>query len=215
MTVSDIIQEVRQIVQQTNAANSSVSDSILLSWINACTLELCARITTLPKVSVPGITAASTITLSQNLLRLDFASISDGATPPVYRPLETIDFVNFARINPDWQNQIVSQPRQLVRMTDLTWMMFPPPDAIWTGKSVSIYGSVLPTALTLTSESPALPIVTHQVYPHYCAWKFFLAINNPERANSEYATYDTLRKIVTSTATSTTGSLLSLKIRGM
>ena len=212
MTVQDIIDEVRQIVQETDPNNTHASDSTILGWINACTLALCSDIKTLPKVSVTGQVAAATLTFPTNLLRLDFASISDGTT---HFPLETMDFVNFARITPDWENQPTNKPNLLIRMTDLNWMMFPNPDATWTGKSLTIIGSVLPTPMTSPNDSPSLSIVLHPAYPHYCAWKFFLLLNNPERAGAEYSAYDGLRKQNIGTATSSTGSQLCFKLRGM
>ena len=212
MNVQSITDETRQICQELDPNNTHASDSVILGWINACTLSLCSAIDTLPKVSVSNIVAASTITFPTNLLKLDFASITDGTT---YFPLETIDFVNFSRINPGYQNQPTSKPAMLIRMTDLDWMMYPAPDATWTGKAMTIIGSVLPTPLTGPTDSPQISITLHPAYPHYCAWKFFLLLNNPERAGAEYSAFDGLRKQNTGTATNTTGSLLSLKIRGM
>lgn len=213
MTAQEIIDEVRQICQETDPNNTHASDSVILGWINACTISLCSWINTLPKVAVTGQVAAATLTFPTNLLRLDYASMYDGTS--TYYPLETIDFVNFVRLNPDWENQAVGQPDTLVRMTDLTWKMYPPPDSTWTGKTLSIYGSVHPTALTSVNSSPDISVVMHPVYPHYCAWKFFLLLNNPERAAAEYATYDGLRRQNLRTTTSTIGSQLSLKMRGM
>lgn len=212
MTVQEIITRTRQIVQQTNPNNSTVSDSTILSWVNEATMQICSFLTTLPKESVSGVTASATLTLATDLLRIDFASLYDGST---YHPLVTEDFNNFVRMNPDWQNQPSGKPSHLVRMTNLNWMMWPTPDATWTGKTVAIYGSVLPDDLTSTSESPAVSVALHHAYPHYCAWLFFLALNNPEKAAAEYSIFDSIRKINTKTATATQGSLLSLKMRGM
>lgn len=209
MTVASIIQEARQIFQQTVEANSAITDSQLLQFINECTLQLCSYFNTLPKTSVAGVTAAATLTLDDNLLKLDHASIYDGTT---YFPLETTDFVNFARNNPDWENTPTGKPSVLVRMTDLTWKMYPAPDATWTGKTVSIYGSVLPADLTLTTEAPPVSLAMHPAYPHYCAWKAWLVLNDPVRASQEYAIFDSIRKINTATATTTRGSLLSLRM---
>ena len=212
MTAQDIIDEVRQICQETDPNNSHATDAVILGWINSATLSLCASIATLPKVSVSGQVAADTLTLPTNLLRMDFASITDGTT---HFPLETIDFVNFVRINPGYENQPHSKPAMLVRMTDLNWMMYPNPDASWTGKALTIIGSVLPTPLTSVNDSPALSITLHQAYPHFCAWKFFPLLNNPERADAEYSVFDGLRKQNIGTATSTTGSQLAFKLRDM
>ena len=209
MTLAEIITRTRQIVQQTTASNSAVSDSTITQWANECTLALCSSINTLPKESVAGIVAADTITFDKTLLRIDYAAISDGTT---YFPLKTIDFNNFIRQYPNFLNENDGQPQMLVRMTDKNWMMFPNPDTDWTGDSVAIYGSVLPDDLTLTTEEPPLSVTLHHAYPHYCAWLFFLALNQPEKAAAEYATFDGLRKLNMKTATSTRGSLLSLRM---
>lgn len=209
MTVAQIVTRVRQIVQQINPNNSVVSDATILGWINECTLVLCSTINTLPKESVGSIVAADTITFDKTLLRIDHAAISDGTT---YFPLKTIDFNNFIRIYPEFLNQTDGKPEMLVRMTDKNWMMFPNPDTTWTGKAVAIYGSVLPDDLTATTEEPPLSVTLHHAYPHYCAWLFFLALNQPEKAANEYATFDGLRKLNMKTATSTRGSLLSLRV---
>jgi hypothetical protein len=208
MTVAQIIEKVRAIVQQKTAANSIKSDASILIDINECTLTLCSALTTLPKESITGLVVADTITFGRDVLRLDYAAIVDGTT---YHILDTIDFPNFVRLNPNWQQVTDSMPTHLVRMTDLTWMMYPPPDATWTGKVLSLYGSVTPDDLTATTEEPPISRTMHHAYPHYCAWLFFLALNNPERAASEYAIFDSIRKTNTKTATSTKGSLSALR----
>jgi hypothetical protein len=214
MTAQDIVDAVRQIVQETDPNNTHRTDSTILADINACTLQLCAQINTLPKVSVTGVVAADTITMPTNLLRLDFASISDEASTPAYTPLDTMDFVNFVRLYPNWQNQPDNKPAILVRKTDLTWQMYPYPDSTWASKALTLIGSVLPTPLTAFTQSPDISITLHPAYEHYCAWKFFLALNNPERAGQEYVVFDGIRKLNQGTATSTTGSQLSFKLRG-
>ena len=215
MTLQDIITEVRQICQEVSTTNTHASDSVITGWVNACTLQLCASISTLPKVSVPAIVAAGTITFPTNLLKLDYASIYDGQK---HTKLDTIDFPNFQRITPMWEDQQANKPTTLVRMDDLNWMLWPTPDAASLGKPMTIIGSVLPTPLAYPADladSPAISIAMHPCYSHYCSWKFFLLLNNPERASAEYAAFDGLRKLNTQASTSSTGSLLSFKIRGM
>ena len=208
MTVAQITERVRQIVQQKTAANSIVSDAGILVWINEATLALASMLTTLPKESITGLVVADTITFDRDVLRLDYAAIVDGTN---YHVLDTIDFPNFVRLNPNWQQASAGLPTTLVRMTDLNWMMYPAPDATWTGKTLSLYGSVTPDDLTLTTEEPPISRTLHHAYPHYCAWLFFLALNNPERAAAEYAIFDSIRKTNTKTATSTKGSLAALR----
>ena len=212
MTLQDIITETRQIVQQTNPNNSQASDSMITAWANLCTMQLCSSLTTLPKESVTGIVAAEIITLPADFLKLDYVSIVDGQG--LHTNSGTIDFVNFSRITSGWEDQEANKPATLVRMTDTTWMMFPKPDASWVGKAMTIIGTKLPADMSATSDVPALSPVLHPCYAHFCAWKFFLLINNPERASSEYSVFDSIRKMNQQTATNTTGSLQSFKIRG-
>lgn len=215
MTAQEIINEIRGLVQETDPSNTHRSDALLLSDINACTLSLCSIIKTLPKEKDTTLTAADAVTVSADMLTIDYASISDGATVPKHSVLITTDFINFVRLNPTWEDAADGKPSHLVRMTDTSWMMWPNPDTTWTGKGLTLVGSYVPDAITDASSSPAVSVVLHPCYSHYCAWIFFLILNDTERAAAEYAIYNGLRKINTKTATSTTGGLQSLKIGGM
>lgn len=210
MNYQDIITEARGIVQETDPNNSHATDATLLGWANACTLQLFSLLGTYPKASIPGIVAADTITLPVSLLRLDSAAIADASGN--YQDLATVDFNNFNRENRGWRNTQDGQPQMLVRLNDTQWMMYPNPDANWVGKSLSLYGSVLPTPDTDVNASPPINQSIHCAYPHYVAWKFFLLLNNPERAQTEFLLYDGLRSINTGTATSTNGTLKRLRM---
>ena len=210
MTLQDIITEVRQIVQQTDPNNTQASDSVITGWANDCTIQLCSTLATLPKETFSSVIAADTITLDTDLIKLDFASISDGTT---HFPLETLDFNSFVRRYPDYQNQPDGKPSMIIRMTNVEWMMFPPPDATWTGAAMTLIGSAVPTAMSATTSTPPFSQVMHPAYPHYCAWKFFLLLNNPQRASDEYAIFDGIKKMNTFTTTNTRGSLLSFRVK--
>lgn len=211
MTVAEITAEVRQIIQQVNTSNSNVSDSAILGWINACTLQLCSIISTLPKTEFT-LVAAATLTLDQALLKVDFCSIVDSITGK-HSPITTIDFNNFVRNHPNYQDEPAKRPQFLVRKTDLTWDMWPSPvGTSFAGANVTLVGTTIPANLTLTTQEPPVSKAMHTVYPHYCAWKAFLLLNNPERAAAEYAMYDALKKINMQATTSTTGNLLSFKV---
>lgn len=212
MTAQKIIDQVRAICAETDPNNTHHSDSLIIDDINACTLAFCSNIKTLPKVKDTSLTAADAITVPATILRIDYASISNGATPAVHAPLTTMDFVNFAREHYGWEDTADSKPTHLVRMTDLSWMMWPNPDATWTGKTITLVGSTVPTDLTVATETPPLSVVLHSAYVHFCAWIFFQVINNPEWAASEYAIFDGLKKINIGTATSTQGSQQQLRM---
>ena len=214
MTAAEIITRVRQLVQETDSANAHATDATILSWLNEACLQLVATIKTLPKESITGEVAADTVTLATDVLRVDFVAISDGASTPTYQNLETIDFNNFVRMFPNWLNQADGKPTHFVRMTETNWMMWPPPDTTWTGKSLAIYGAVKPDDMTATTETPSVPLVFHSALVHYCAWLYFLLLNNPDKAAGNFATFDALRKLNLQTGTSTTGSLQSFRVRG-
>ena len=193
-------------------ANATVSDTLLLTWIDAATLQLFSFLNTLPKGPVAGLVAANTLTMPANLLKLDYASIlSPSGT---HLPLATIDFDNFIRQNAGWEDTIATQPTQLIRLDDTTWMMFPKPSADFLGKAVTVYGTINPVTPATPSSSPQINMVMHCAYPHYLAWKYFLQLNDPTRAAGEYQAWDSLRKQNQRTATCTSGSLQSLKMPG-
>lgn len=204
MVNQDIIEEARGLFQETDPNNTHVSDALLLTWIDACTLQLFSILNTLPKSSVSGVVAADTITLPASLIKLDYASILNPSG--THNRLNTTDFSNFIRLNPGWEDQPVGVPHTLVRMDDLTWMMFPKPDATYTGKALTLYGTVNPITPATANSSPQISIVMHCVYPHYLAWKAWLVINDPQRAGLEFNVYNDLRKQNTKAATTTTGS---------
>lgn len=212
MTAQDIINEVRGLVQETDPNNTHRGDDLIVGDINACTLSLCSIIKTLPKEKDATLVAADAITVSSDMLTIDYASISDGATTPKHSPLITTDFVNFSRENPEWEDAVDGKPSHLVRMTDTSWMMWPNPNITWTGKGITLVGSYIPDAITAVGSSPAVSRTLHPCYSHFCAWIFFMVLNNPERAAAEYAIYDGLRKLNTKTATSTTGSQQSFRM---
>ena len=212
MTAQQIINSVRELVQENDPNNCHHSDSLIIDDINACTLALCSGIKTLPKVKDVSLVVADAVTVPSNMLRIDYASMSNGATPAVHSPLITIDFPNFSKEHIGWEDTADGKPTHLVRMTDQSWMMWPNPDATWTGKTISLVGSGVPADLVASSGSPALSIVLHRAYVHFCGWIYFQVLNNPERAASEYAIFDALRKMNVGTATSTRGSMQFMRM---
>ena len=204
MTNQEIIDEARGIIQETDPDNTHVTDTLMLTWIDACTLQLFSLLNTLPKSSVTGITADDTVTLPEQLLKLDYVSIVDANDK--HYPIKTTDFNNFIRLNPGWEDQEDGRPTVMVRMTDAIWMMFPNPDTDWDGKTLTLYGTVNPVTVATAISSPQISIVMHPCYPHFIAWKSFLVLNDPQRALTEYHIFNDMRKQNTRTATSTTGS---------
>lgn len=213
MLNSEIISEARGIIQELDADNSHVSDATFLQWIDACTLQLASLLNTLPKEKIQTVYADDTVTLPSKMIRLDFATIAD-AVAGVHHPLTTMDFVNFCKLFPEWEDQADGDPTYLIRMTDTQWMMWPPPNASAKSNLLTLVGSVNPTTGAVSTGSPELSQTLHPAYPHYLAWKAFMVLNNPARAQEEFNIFDGIRKMNMRTATSTTGSLLAIKVRG-
>lgn len=205
MINQDIISECRGIIQETDPNNSHVTDALLLTWIDACTLQLFSILNTLPKSNIPGIVAANTITLPNTVLKLDYVSILDQSGNHI--TLTTTDFNTFVRTNPGWEDNQPSTPSLMIRMDDLNWMLWPKPNTEFVGQPMSIYGTINPITPATTFSSPQISVTMHVAYPHYLAWKAFLVVNDPQRAMTEYRMYDDLRKQNTKTATSTTGAV--------
>jgi len=210
MTFQDIIDEVRGLIQETDPLNTHVSDTVMLQWGNACTLQLYSLIGTYPKTKATGIVTAASITLPATMLKLDYVSYKEASG--TIHVLKTTDFSNFARLNSDWESTPVNMPEQLVRMGDTTWMLYPNPSAIYTGLPMTVMGTVLPDPATAATQTPPISIVLHPCYSHYIAWKAWLLLNNADKAKEEYAIYEGLRKLNTRTATATTGSQQCFKM---
>jgi hypothetical protein len=208
MLASDIITETRGIITETDPTNSHVTDSQLLAWINQCTLQLMSYIGTYPK-GLTTVACANTITLAESLLSVDQVTVLN--TSNRHQILQTIDFSNFVRLFADWQDQSSGIPTHFVRMGVLNWMVYPNPNSDFLGKDMQIYAKTLPTDIT-TSQEPPVSIALHSCYPFYVAWKAFLALNSPDKAKDAFTTFDSLRKMNTSIATTTMGTLKSLRM---
>jgi hypothetical protein len=78
---------------------------------------------------------------------------------------------------------------------------------------MTIVGSYKPNDITSTSQEPELSITIHPAIVYYAAYKYFMLLNNPQKANMSFTMYDNIRKTNISTATSTKGSLLQLRIK--
>lgn len=212
LTVQQIIDEARGLIMETDPANSHVTDSTLILWINACTLSLCSYIQSLPKSTISTVVTALNPVLPTALLRLDYASFTYSDQK---HTLKTIDFINFLKEAPQWENEPEGLPEMMVRMSDTSWMMFPPPSDTYTGLPMTLIGAVLPDDVSLTTEYPPVSQVLHPCYPHYLAWKAWGVIGNSAAAAQEYAVFEKIRTENLRTATNTQGSrqFLRMEIR--
>lgn len=80
MTFKDIIDETRGIIQETDPANSHITDATMTEWADACTLQLLSVINTYPQKDIASVTSLAFVDLDANLVKLSYASIDDGAT---------------------------------------------------------------------------------------------------------------------------------------
>ncbi len=209
LTVQQIIDEARGLIMETDPANSHVTDSTLLLWINACTLSLCSYIQSLPKSTITSVVTADKPALPTNLLRVDYVSY---LYQDKYHPIKTIDFINFLRENPQWENQPDGVPTYFVRMTDTEWMMYPPPDTAHAGLPMTLIGAVVPDDVVNTTDYPPVNQVLHPCYPHYLAWKAWAKIGNAAASGQEYGLFEKIRTENMHSATSTQGSRQFLRM---
>jgi len=213
MTVQGVINEVRAMVLETSPANSHFTDANVLTYVNECTLQLMAYLGSFPKVNYT-LTSATTMTMGENLLCLDYAAIQNPDAS--YKKLKSTDFDSFVLQNPDWLNAPQGIPTFIIRMDVLNWMLWPVPLAIYTGVPVEIYGKTLPAQLTVATQELPLSILFNNCYLFYVAWKVYLNhLNQPDKAKDAFETFDNFRKINTQAATATQGTLKSFNLTKM
>lgn len=205
MTYNDIIAEVRGIINETNPANSHVTNAELLNWANECTLYIISQTNSYPKVQFSA-NAASSLTLDEGLLTLDYVSITDPSG--THRKVIPIDFVSFSRYFPDWENAPAAIPTHLVRMTVTNWSLQPAPNSDYLGAAMTLVGKTRPTPDTDFTKEPPVSIVFHSAFAPYIAWHCFLKMNQADKATAQFSTFKTLFTLNMRTGTSTQGGAL-------
>ena len=118
-----------------------------------------------------------------------------------------MDFTNFVRMHPNWEDTDAAKPTNLVKMDTTSWMLYPYPNTDYLGKTITIIGKTLPTPVTDVSTEPPMSQAWHISYVYYAASKCYLAMNQLDKAQAMSQAFDTYTKKMMNLATNTKGSL--------
>lgn len=202
MIAQDTIDNVRTQINETNPADSHFTDAQLLKYINECTVDILSRISAYPKADFT-VNIASDITLDESLAVVDFIyHLSDGK----YKQLNTIDFDTFAVNNPSWLNEPAGEPTTAIRMDATSWKIWPTPSSEYASDTLKVYGRTIPEAIVSATETLPFTQTVHRAYEHFVAYKCWPMLNDVQKANIEYNTYEMIVRQQTSVITATVGS---------
>lgn len=190
MQLSTMRAEARQIFGQADAASSSVIDSQLTTWANIAYDFIIGKTRDIPiterSYSTPA-GATPTITLNASTITVDRAKIY--VRPDnLWQELEIIDIADLMRIDADWENAAVGIPAYLVRMGTFSARLYPPPNASIASQAASLktFGLERPASLSADADTPDLPIILHNLFPHYMAARAFSFLADEERAGLHF-----------------------------
>ncbi len=179
MTVEEMITESRSIFNQTDSSNSAITDSQLTEWANQYYRRIQALLGTLP-MKERDYTQAETVSLNARTLYIDHVRILEGATS-VYKTLQMIGLDQLIAIDPDFENTAVNVPQFAVRTGTFTMRLYPAPNSDNTASTVRTHGQEFPSDLS-TSDTPDLPLHTHDIFPHWMAYRAFKQIGMKEES---------------------------------
>lgn len=189
MTLATMIAESRQILGEPDSSNSRFSDGQLTTWANLAYDAVLAEDIDIPiterSYSTPA-GSSPTITLNANTIKVNRAKIYVRPAN-FWQELEVKDLDWLIKADPDWENADVGIPTHLVRMGTFSARLYPPPDSSIQSQATSLktYGLEKPTALSASTDTPDLPVIAHNLFPHYMAYRGFSYLGDGDRSVSE------------------------------
>ena len=184
MTLSEIIIQVRSIINETDSANSHFTDNQLTVWINEAIRYVVTRIEELPITWTDLVAAVGDITISSDTLLINEAYLYNPTTSK-YEPLEVVDYSALKHISDTWLSDDTNQPKYLARKGNFAVYLYPQPTSTFVGQVLKTAGVAFPTELASGSDTPSLPKNMHDLIPHYSAYRAFEQLGMGDKAGSE------------------------------
>ena len=184
MTLSELITQVRSIINETDSANSHFNDSQITVWLNEAMRYVITRIEELPIKWNDLVSATGDITINSSTLLINEAYILNPDTSK-YDPLEIIDYSTLKYKSPTWLSDDAGQPQFLVKKGNFAVYLYPQPDASYVGQAIKTAGVDFPTELSATTDEPVLPKNMHDLLPHYAGYRAFEQLGMGDKAGSE------------------------------
>lgn len=194
--LSNIRDDVRQIIGQPEASNSNFTNAQLNSWINEAYRNVQTSLESIP-ITERSYTTSSSISLNDNTVSIDTVKwLKNDGTNTEWIELEVIDIDTLARIDPDWENATVGTPKYAVRFGRATVKPYPPPDSDNDGQAngFKTYGLELATDLSSDSDTTNLPRNLDDILAHWAAYRCFERLGDGQRAGTEITIYRSVLK---------------------
>jgi len=185
--LSSIRDDVRQLIGQTDSANSNFTNAVLDRWINEGYRKICVALEVVT-ITERTYTTADSVTLNAGTISVDIVKFLDNdGTNTQWKELKVIDLETLVKIDPDWENASTGSPDYAVKKGHFTMMMYPPLDANNTSQAngLKTYGNELPTALADDADTTAFAHHLDDIIAHYAAYWAFSRMGDVERSNVE------------------------------
>lgn len=177
--------EARNIIGQTDSANSDFTDGQLTTWANEFYRAAAIRLETVP-ITSRAYTSASAITLNSNTIKVNRAKFKI-QPENIWVELAIKDLDDLFARNPDWENAPTGKPEWLVRTGTFAAILYPAPNTANDAQASGLktYGLELPTALSADADTPDLPANIHDLFPNYIAHKAFQRLQMSDKSTEQ------------------------------
>lgn len=195
MDRSTIRTRARVLFNQTDAANSSVSDATLNNFIDDWQTEM-ATFIKWPRgeATLSGGSVSGTQTYSIDLTRvLEILAVYYDKSA-----LKLVDEKFITSLDNKWRDASSGTPAWAF-MIDTDVLAFQPkPDT--SGKEVRLRYVRVPSSLSADTSTPDLPVALHITAPYYVASMAYVAMGDPEKSAVMYNLYLATRKAIVANA---------------
>lgn len=183
--LSNIRDDVRQLIGQPDSSNSNFSDAQLTNWINEGYRKIVTEIEVSPVTNRDYDISGATISLNANFLSITVIKILAGGTQ--WKNLIVGDLVDLANLDADWENATTGEPTHAIKQDHFTLRLYPPPDSSNDSQTngVRVFGTELPSNLSSDTDTTTLPHHLDDALPHYAAYYALSRLGQEEKAMME------------------------------
>ena len=185
--LGQIITDARQIINQTDSANSQFSDGQIRIWVNDAYRKIVIALRHLPITDNDYTVSSQTISLNSNTITVDQAKLKNPDNSNKYESLEIINLDQLLQMDPDYENATTNFPKYLCRVDVTSVVLYPPPKSSVTALTTPLrtYGLELPSELTSSTDTPNLPENLHDILSHWAAHRCFTVLNDEPRSTQQ------------------------------
>ena len=184
-TLAQLQADVRQIIGQPNAGQTSITDAQLAIWLNDAYRRVVTDLKCFPVVNTDYTPTALAVSLNAGHIQIDRARFSV-APQNEFEELEIITYDEFIRRHPDYEGDDTGAPNTFVRTAVRAGIIYPAPNAANSGRTLRVSGPVDPTALSASTDVPtALTDNIHDILPNYAAYRAFQFLSETDKSTQQ------------------------------